>query len=344
MMIKEAISKVVNRNDLSREEAMAVMNEIMEGDTTPAQIGSFITALRMKGETIDEITGFATVMREHATKITVNAERIVDTCGTGGDGAYTFNISTIAAFVSAGAGAIVAKHGNRSVSSKCGSADLLKEVGVNIEASPECVERSISKIGIGFLFAPLLHGAMKHAIGPRRELGIRTVFNILGPLTNPAGANCQVLGVYNHKLTESLANVLKNLGSIHSFVVHGMDGLDEITLTRETKISEINEKGEIKTYELQPQEYGFNLCTLKELIAHDISENVSILFDILDGKDEGPRRNIVLLNAACAIVAGGIAKDIAEGVEFARESIESGRAKEKLMDLISQQSALMAEC
>ena len=233
-MIKEVIGKVIAGEDLSAEEAYNVMNEIMDGGATDAQIAAFITALRLKGETVDEITGFTRVMREKATRIEHQAENVVDTCGTGGDGAHTFNISTAAAIVAAAAGAVVAKHGNRSVSSSCGSADVLKELGVNIEIEKEQVEKCIDEVGIGFLFAPLLHKAMKYAIGPRREIGIRTVFNILGPLTNPAGAQAQLLGVYDGALTETMAAVLGNLGSTHVFVVHGEDGLDEISITSAT--------------------------------------------------------------------------------------------------------------
>ncbi len=255
-MIKEAISKVVDGENLTEEEAIATMNEIMSGEATPAQIASFITALRLKGETIEEITGCARVMREKATRISTNHPLVVDTCGTGGDGAHTFNISTTAAFVVAGAGVPVAKHGNRSVSSSCGSADVLKALGVNIEVEPDVVSNCINEIGIGFLFAPLLHGAMKYAIGPRREIGIRTIFNILGPLTNPASAQAQVLGVYDGSLTEPLAQVLNNLGSTRVFVVHGEDGLDEITTTTNTRISELAD-GVVRTYTLSPTEFGF---------------------------------------------------------------------------------------
>jgi len=331
-MIKEAIAKVVERKNLTEEEMVSVMREIMEGEATPSQIASFITALRMKGETVDEITGAARVMREKALKVKTKASVVVDTCGTGGDEAFTFNISTAAAFVAAGAGLTVAKHGNRSVSSKSGSADVLKALGMNIEAEVEMVEACLDTIGIGFLFAPMMHGAMKHAIGPRREIGIRTIFNILGPLTNPAGAQYQVLGVYRSELTEVLAEVLKNLGSIRAFVVSGNDGLDEITLTSETKVSELKD-GEVRTYSIKPEDFGMSRCKLFELQGGDPDDNAGIIREILKG-GKGPKRDIVVLNAAAAITASGMAKDIKEGVRLAEESIDSGKALEKLERLI----------
>ncbi|OGW55550.1 MAG: anthranilate phosphoribosyltransferase, partial [Nitrospirae bacterium RIFCSPHIGHO2_02_FULL_42_12] len=249
-MIKEAITKLVEKTDLTGVETETVMEEIMSGLATQAQIASFLTALRIKGETVEEITGAARVMRSKATRINVAAHNIVDTCGTGGDRSHTFNISTSAAFVVAGAGVTVAKHGNRSVSSACGSADVLKALGVNIDIQPERVEKCVNEIGIGFLFAPVHHPAMRYAIGPRQEIGIRTMFNILGPLTNPAGASCQIIGVYSAHLTETLAHVLLNLGSTHCMVVHGSDGLDEITITGETRVSE-GRKGKVRTYQIR---------------------------------------------------------------------------------------------
>ncbi|MFQ6040546.1 MAG: anthranilate phosphoribosyltransferase [Candidatus Poribacteria bacterium] len=327
-MIQEAIQKVVNGEDLTEQEAIGVMNIIMNGEATDAQIASFITALRLKGETIEEITGCARVMREKATKIQTTHPLVVDTCGTGGDGAHTFNISTTAAFVAAGAGVPIAKHGNRSVSSRCGSADVLKTLGVNIEVNPDVVGRCIDEIGIGFLFAPLLHGAMKYAIGPRREIGIRTIFNILGPLTNPAGAQAQVLGVYGANLTEPLAKVLHNLGSEHVFVVHGKDGLDEITTTTDTQISELVH-GKVRTYTLAPIGLGITKAKKQDLIGGTPEENAAMTLDILQGKP-GPKRDIVLLNAAAAIVAGGKADDMRQGISIAADAIDSGRALEKL--------------
>lgn len=331
-MVKEAIAKVVEKKDLTEDEMASVMREIMEGEATPAQIASIITALRMKGETVDEITGAARVMREKALKVKTTASVIVDTCGTGGDESFTFNISTAAAFVAAGAGLTVAKHGNRSVSSKSGSADVLKSLGVNIEAEVERVEECLDNIGIGFLFAPMMHGAMKHAAPVRREIGIRTIFNILGPLTNPAGAKYQVLGVYRSELTEVLANVLKNLGSTRAFVVSGNDGLDEITLTSETKVSELKD-GKVNTYSIKPEEFGITRCKLFELQGGDPDDNARIIREILKG-DKGAKRDVVVLNAAAAIAASGKAKDIKDGIKLAEEAIDSGKALGKLEKLI----------
>lgn len=331
-MIKEAIARVVERNNLAEEEMMAVMREIMQGETTQAQIAAFITALRMKGETVDEITGAARVMREKAVKVKTKADIVVDTCGTGGDEAFTFNISTAAAFVAAGAGLTVAKHGNRSVSSKSGSADVLRSLGVNIEAEVERVEECLDTIGIGFLFAPMMHGAMKHAIGPRREIGIRTIFNILGPLTNPAGARYQVLGVYRAELTEIMAEVLNKLGSQRAFVVSGKDGLDEITLTTETKVSELKD-GVVRTYYVKAEEFGMKPCKLFDLQGGDPDDNAGIIKGILTG-DKGPRRDVVVLNAAAAIAAAGKAADIKDGIRLAEEAIDSGNAQKKLERLI----------
>ena len=282
-MIKEAINKVINNQDLSQEEAISTMNEIMSGEATPAQIASFITALRMKGETVDEITGCAKVMREKVTRINTKSDLLVDTCGTGGDSAHTFNISTTAAFVAAGAGLKIAKHGNRSVSSKCGSADVLKELGVNIEADANTVAKCIDEVGIGFLFAPMLHPAMTYAIGPRREIGIRTIFNILGPLTNPAGATTQVLGVYDPKLTETLAKVLNNLGSKHVFVVHGSDGLDEITITGKTYVAELV-NGEVRSFTIDPEDFGISKADVSSLAGDTAEENARITLSVLKAK------------------------------------------------------------
>ena len=327
-MIQEAISAVVEGLNLTEDKMVQVMDEIMTGGASDAQIGSFITALRMKGETVEEITGAARVMREKAIHIDAGEGTVVDTCGTGGDKSGTFNISTTAAFITAGAGLKVAKHGNRSVSSKSGSADVLKSLGVNIEAEVERVEECLQDIGIGFLFAPLLHGAMKYAIGPRREIGIRTIFNILGPLTNPAGAHCQLMGVYDEKLTHTLATVLANLGSKGAMVVHGMDGLDEITLTKSTKISELKD-GMVTSYECMPEDLGLTRCISDDLKGGDAGENASITINILKGT-KGPKRDISLLNAAAAIVVGGKAADLKDGLVKAAESVDSGAALEKL--------------
>lgn len=327
-MIKEAISKVVERVDLTEAEAEAVMREIMEGVATPAQIASYITALRMKGESVSEITGSARVMREKVSRVCVNDPLVVDTCGTGGDQMQTFNISTAAALIVAGRGVTVAKHGNRSVSSACGSADVLKAIGVQIDLPPDRVEACINEIGIGFLFAPLFHEAMKHAVLPRRETGIRTIFNILGPLTNPAGASIQVLGVFAPALTDLLAKVLLNLGSRHCFIVHGMDGLDEITITGKSRVSE-GKGGRVITYHLEPQDFQLSNGSLKDLTGGDAAVNAAILLSILKG-EKGPKREVVLMNAAPALVAAGKAKTLQEGLALAAESIDSGAAMEKL--------------
>ncbi len=315
-MMKEAIGKLIDGQGLTEAEAEAAMLEIMDGLATPAQIGSYVTALRMKGETVEEITGSARAMRARATRIRPNDPIIVDTCGTGGDGAGTFNVSTTVAFVLAGAGITVAKHGNRAVSSRAGSADILARLGVRIDLPPKDVEECIGEIGMGFLYAPLFHAAMKHALGPRQELGVRTIFNLLGPLTNPAGACIQVLGVYDQGLTDILAKVLMKLGSRHCYVVHGMDGLDEITLT-----------------DREPCDFGFQRVRLKDLSGGDAEENAAITRDILEGR-EGPRQQLVLLNAAPALVACGKATTLQEGVEVARGVIRSGAAMQKLERLI----------
>lgn len=332
-MIKEAIDKVVRGLDLDQDAMVAVMNEIMGGEAEPAQIASFLTALRMKGETVDEITGAVRVMREKSTKINAGEGIIVDTCGTGGDKSNTFNISTAAAFVVATTGLTVAKHGNRSVSSKSGSADVLKELGVNIEAKKEVVENAISEINIGFLFAPMLHSAMKYAGPVRSQIGIRTIFNILGPMTNPANAKRQVLGVYDLELTDIMAKVLANFDTEHAFIVAGEDGLDEITLTDLTKISELKD-GQIKTYHISPEDLGFEKCKKEDLIGGDATVNAKIIKDIFDGTIKDAKRNIVVVNAAAAIVAGGKANSLKEGVAIASHAIDSGEAKIKLNELI----------
>ena len=331
-MIREAIQKVVEGSHLTQSETVETMNEIMSGEATPAQISCFITALRLKGETIEEITGAAQVMREKATRIQTRHRLVVDTCGTGGDQSHTFNISTTAAFVTAGAGIPVAKHGNRSVSSQSGSADVLSALGVNLEISPQEVGQCLDEIGIGFLFAPALHGAMKHAISPRREIGIRTIFNVLGPLTNPAEAQAQLVGVYAKELTVSLAEVLKNLGTQIAFVVHGHDGLDEITTTGETQVSALAAR-KVETYSISPHHFDMQIAKLGDLSGGTPDTNAEITRQILDG-EKGPKRDVVILNAAAAIVAGGKAMDLKAGCAVARASIDSGRAKHKLELLI----------
>lgn len=331
-MIKEAIDKIVNEKDLTELEAETVMTEIMNGQALPTQISSFITALRMKGEKVPEITGCATVMRRMVTRVNTRHKFLIDTCGTGGDKTHTFNISTISAFVAAGAGVIIAKHGNRSVSSRCGSADLLEELGVNIEAPVRLVERCLDEIGVGFMFAPLLHSAMKYAIGPRREIGIRTIFNILGPLTNPAGAQAQVLGVYEQGLTKTMAEVLGNLGCIEAWVVHGADGLDEVTTTGPTHVSRWVD-GRLEEFEINPKDYGILIVKKDDLLGGDKSINARIARSVLAG-EKGPARDIVVLNAAVAIVCGKKAKDISEGIKLAEESVDSGSALGKLEKMV----------
>jgi anthranilate phosphoribosyltransferase len=331
-MIKEALSKIVSGKDLSMAEARGVMTEIMKGEATQAQIGSFLTALRMKGETADEIAGCAQAMRENAIAVKPKRNQLVDTCGTGGDGSGTFNISTTVAFVAAGAGLTVAKHGNRSVSSRCGSADLLQVLGVNLELSPEQVSRCIDEVGIGFLFAPKLHPAMKHALGPRQEIGLRTIFNILGPLCNPAQARRQLLGVYDSALTELMAEVLRALGSEHAFVVYGADGLDELSITGRNKVSHLY-NSHIESYYLTPEELGLPRAKLSDIAGGTREDNARTTKDILEGK-RGPKRDIVLLNAAAVLIAGGKASSFSEGLAQAAEAIDNGSARRKLEQLI----------
>lgn len=333
MDIKEAIAHLLESHDLTEAEAEAVMEQIMAGQATPAQIGGFLIALRMKGETVEEVTGCARAMRRNATPVRPRRQNLVDTCGTGGDEAGTFNISTTAAFVVAGAGQPVAKHGNRSVSSGCGSADVLKVLGVNIELSPEDVAASVDEMGIGFLYAPLLHPAMKHAIGPRREMGVRTIFNILGPLTNPAQAQAQLLGVYDSELTEMMARVLGSLGCRAAYVVHSADGLDELTTTAPNRVSQLKD-GRVSTFTLDARELGLPRATQSDLRGGSAEENAVITRAILDG-EQGPRRDVVLLNAAAALVVGGAAPDLRQGLAMAAQSIDSGAACATLEALIA---------
>ncbi len=330
-MIKEILPKLVEGKNLTREQAREAMKVIMEGKATPAQIGAFLTALRMKGETVEEITGFAEVMREKAVRIDIGKDIIVDTCGTGGDSSETFNISTVTAFVVAGGGLTVAKHGNRSVSSKCGSADVMEALGINIQIPPPRMKECLETIGIGFLFAPLYHLSMKYALPPRREMGIRTVFNILGPLTNPAGANIQVMGVFSPHLTEKLAGVLMNLGSKQAYVVWGEKGYDEITTVGSTKISYFRE-GKVETFYLHPEEVGIRRSRPEELKGGTPQENAQLALKILKG-ERGAPRDIVLINSAACFVASGKARDWREGINMAEESIDSGKALEKLQQL-----------
>lgn len=331
-MFKETISRLIDRNDLSPREAECVMNTIMEGKATPAQVSGFLVAMRMKGETPDEIAAFARVMRAHAvTAKPVTGRILVDTCGTGGDGAQTFNISTAAAFVAAGAGVPVVKHGNRGVSSRCGSADVLTALGVNYTQSPERHAAIVETVGISFFFAPAYHPAMKHVMAARQDLGCRTVFNILGPLANPAGAQAQLLGVYSPALTTPIAEVLRLLGIRKAMVVHG-SGLDEITTTGETAVSEICE-GTLRTSTIRCENYGIRPAEIADLAGGDPGYNARIIRDILDG-EKGAGRDIVLMNAGAAVYVGGQARDLHEGIRRAADSIDSGNARSRLDSLI----------
>ena len=323
-MLHESIALLLQRRDLTREQAGQAMRVLMSGEATPAQIGGFLVALSMKGETIEEVVGFAQTMRALATRVPASRRPLVDTCGTGGDHSGSFNISTTAAFVVAGAGVAVAKHGNRSATSRCGSADLFEALGVNIDASPETVGNCIDKAGIGFLFARKLHTAMKHVAGPRAELKVRTVFNLLGPLTNPAGACGQVMGVFDAKWVEPLARVLAELGTRHAFVVAGSDGLDELTLSGPSWVAEARE-GDVRTYEIRPDALGLCRASREVLLGGDPIMNAGIATAILQGR-QGPQRDIVLLNAAPALIAGGVVADWAEGLSAAAQSIDSGAA------------------
>lgn len=332
-IIQTAIKKVISGNHLTDVEAEKVMDEITSGEATPAQIASILTALALKGEAVSELTGFARIMRQKATPIDKPKNRkVVDTCGTGGDASGTFNISTIAAFVTAGAGLTVAKHGNRSITSRCGSADVLEALGVNISNSPELLSNSLDKVGIAFLFAPRLHASMKHAVPVRIEMGIRTAFNILGPLANPARADYQIIGVFDPTITEKVAHVLINLGLERAMVVHGTDGLDEITLTGKTIVSEIN-NGWAKTYLLNPEDYQLRLCSPADLKGGDLKTNCEIALAILEGK-KGAKRDVVILNAAAAIYLAKKAEDFSEAIRMAQYSIDQGAALKKLEDLI----------
>lgn len=332
-MIQDMIAKLADGGLPTRDEAYQTLKEIMGGEATPAQIAAFITALRIRGETADIIAGATQAMRENFTPVDPHHDTVVDTCGTGGDGAHTFNISTGAALVAAGAGAIVAKHGNKSVSSRCGSADVLAALGVNVAIDSARMSACLGKVGIAFLFAPALHPAMKHAIGPRKEIGIRTIFNILGPLSNPAGAQHGVLGVYQRALVPVMAEALAELNARRMFVVHGEDGLDEITTTAATFIGEVNE-GKVSNYTITPEEVGLSRATAKDLQGGDPEENARLLQAILQG-EKGPRRDIVVLNAAAALQAGGKAGDWKDAIGLAESAIDSGAAKAKLDQLVA---------
>ncbi len=351
-IITEAIRALVDRRDLTRIEAAAAMEAIMSGAATNAQIAAFLTALRMKGETVEELIGFAQVMRQKAVRVRprgdevaaltgTDREMLIDTCGTGGDAAGTFNVSTATAFVVAGAGLRVAKHGNRSVSSLCGSADVVETLGISLDLTPAQVSRCIDEVGIGFLYAPLLHTAMKHVMAARREMAVRTGFNMLGPLTNPASANAQVIGVYSRALTEPLARVLAELGTIRAFVVHGSDNLDEISNTGESQLSEVRE-GVVRTFVVRPEDFGLPRASIGDLAGGDREQNAEIIRAILRGTS-GPKRDIVLMNAAAALVAGGKARELRDGVELAAHSIDGGGARVKLDQLIDTSQKLARE-
>jgi anthranilate phosphoribosyltransferase len=332
MDLKQAINHVLGRHDLSGDEMQEIMRTIMTGGATPAQIGGFLVGLRMKGETVGEVAAAASVMRELAARVDVDAENLVDTCGTGGDASGSFNISTASAFVTAAAGARVAKHGNRSISSKSGSADVLEAAGVRLDLNPEQVARCIEEVGVGFMFAPAHHGAMKHAIGPRREMGVRTIFNVLGPLTNPAGAPNQVLGVFSDELLEPLANVLQQLGSHHVLVVHARDGLDEISIGDKTEVAELKD-GAVRRYSVQPEQFGMQRTPISELTVEAAEQSLAVIRSVLED-NPGPARDIVCLNAGAAIYAAGVAESLAEGVQKADIAIASGEARNKLDQLI----------
>lgn len=349
MLIKSYISKIAGGSSLTRQEARAAMGEIMEGGATPAQIAAFITALRMKGETVEEITGCAEAMRKKAASVKIRRARkggkdqfgdtiypgiVADTCGTGGDGANTFNISTACAFVVAGAGVTVAKHGNRAVSSQCGSADVMRELGVNIDLVPQVMAACIEKVGVGFLFAPVYHSAMKHAIGPRSEIGIRTIFNVLGPLTNPAGANAQLMGVYDPALTATMAQVLGNLGCYGALVVHGDGGLDEVSITGPSRVSRLF-AGKVRNFTVKPEDFGIKRAAREAVKGRDAKYNALVISGVLQGR-RGAARDVVLMNSAAALLAAGAAKSFAHGVTLAADSIDTGAAARKLERLVKE--------
>jgi len=332
-VIKQLIQKITSNTDLTKEETEKLFDILMKGEATDAQIGAVLVGLKMKGETVDEITSAASVMKREAVKVPVlDRSRLVDTCGTGGDKINTFNVSTITAFVAAGAGAKVAKHGNRSVSSKCGSADIMEALGVNIQMPPEKSAEAIEKIGLAFLFAPIYHPAMKNVIKQRREIGVRTIFNILGPLSNPADAKFQLMGVYDPNLIEPLTKVLSQLGVERAFVVHGMEGLDEISITSDTLIGELDGE-EISIYKVKPEDFGLNRASLSDIQGGDLEYNLKVALSILEGKEYSPKTDFVALNAAFALKAAGIVENIKDGIELAKETIYSKKAFEVLQKL-----------
>ncbi len=333
MNIQQAIKMALAHKDLSRDEMTEVMQQIMTGEATPAQIGGFLVGLRMKGETVDEISAAAAVMRDLATKVDVESDHLVDTCGTGGDSSGSFNISTASALVAAAAGAHVAKHGNRSVSSKSGSADVLEAAGVNLDLAPEQVGQCIKEVGVGFLFAQKHHSAMRHAIGPRKEMAVRTIFNVLGPLTNPAGAPNQVIGVFDNELVEPVAHVLQQLGSRHVMVVHADDGMDEISISAPTHVAELKE-GEVKTYTLTPLDFSMQTSDIAQIRVDSVEQSLSMIHSVLNN-NPGPARDIVCLNAGAAIYVAGLADSLAEGVKMAQQTIAEGRGQKVLDNLVA---------
>ncbi len=337
MNIQQAIKAVISRQDLSREEMTDVMQKIMTGEATPSQIGGFLVGLRMKTETVDEITAAASVMRELATKVETTSDYLVDTCGTGGDSSGSFNISTASAIVAAAAGAHVAKHGNRSVSSKSGSADVLEAAGVNLGVTPERVGQCIDEVGVGFLFAQNHHSAMRHAIGPRKEMAVRTVFNVLGPLTNPAAAPNQVIGVFAKELVEPVANVLQQLGSRHVMVVHADDGMDEISISTGTFVAELK-NGEVKSYEINPSDFGLQIADISTIRVDGVGESLAMINSVFDNKP-GAALDIVCLNAGAAIYVSGLAESHQQGIELAQQAIANGSAKDVLNNLVSKTNA-----
>ncbi len=337
MDIKAAVAKIVENVDLTTDEMITVMRQVMTGEATTAQIGALLVGLRMKGESLDEITGAATVMRELASRVEINAEYLVDTCGTGGDGANLFNVSTASAFVVAAAGGYVAKHGNRSVSSSTGSADVLEAAGVNLKLTPEQVARCVQELGVGFMFAPAHHSAMKHAIGPRKELGLRTIFNMLGPMTNPAGVKRQVIGVFSQTLCRPMAEVLHRLGSEHVMIVHANDGLDEITLSTYTHVAELKH-GEVTEYTIKPEDFGLESQSINDLSVSNADQSLAVIQAALDNKHEGvasKAADIIALNAGAAIYVSGVADTLQEGVAMAEDALGSGLAGEKLRELVA---------
>ncbi len=332
-MFKDHLATIIGRTDLSEVQMAEMMSEIFDGKTTDAQVGAMMAALATKGETFEELAGAARAMRKKAHRIQAATTPVVDTCGTGGDGLKTFNISTTTAFVVAGCGVTVAKHGNRSVSSKCGSADVLERLGIKLDTDPEVVEEAVREVGIGFLFAPLYHSAMRHAAKARMEVGLRSIFNMLGPLTNPAGANCQLLGVFAPQLTEMFAEALRLLGAKSAFVVHGHDGLDEISVCAPTRVSQL-ENDMVRTYDIYPEQYFGELAEPGQMTGGDPAENATITRRILEG-EKGPKRDVVLLNTAAALVACQKASDVKDGIARAEQAIDNGAAMGKLEDLVA---------